>query len=188
MVPGRVAPAEICENVGRFNGFGVGDDRGARMRIEPLSVPRIGEVIDLMGTGAPYITPRTSSDYWLYATLFSSTCPLAVVDDAIVGAVIAFRSQDDPDDIYFQDVITHPGHRRQGTTRALIDTVADRGREWGCRRLYLTSEPDNRAAHAAWITLGFTSIPGDHTIDGVSVITDYKGPGKTRAVYEKLLS
>lgn len=157
------------------------------MKIEPLSVLRISEVIDLMGTGAPYVTPRTSSDYWLYATLFSGTCPLSVVDDAIAGAVIAFRSQDNPGDIYIQDVVTHPDHRRQGITRALIDTVADRGRAWGCRRLYLTSEPDNHTAHAAWTTLGFTNIPGDHTIDGISVITDYKGPGKTRAAYEKPL-
>lgn len=157
------------------------------MRIEPLSVPRIGEVIDLMGTGAPYVTPRTSSDYWLYATLFSGTCPLAVVDEAITGAVVAFRSQDNPGDIYIQDVITHPDHRRQGITRALIAAVAERGTGWGCRRLYLTSEPDNHTARAVWTTLGFTNIPGDHTIDGISVITDYKGPGKTRAVYEKLL-
>lgn len=154
------------------------------MRIEPLSVDRIGEVIDLMSTGAPYITVRTSSDYWLYATLFSGTCPLAVVDDRIAGAVIAFRSQDNPVDIYLQDVITHPGRRRQGITRTLIGAVADRGVAWGCRRLYLTSEPANRAAHSTWTTLGFNNIPGDHIIDDVSVITDCKGPGKSRAVYE----
>jgi len=158
------------------------------MRIEPLSVPRIAEVIDLMGTGAPYITPRTTSDYWLYATLFSATCPLAVVDGAIAGAMIAFRSQDDPADIYLQDVITHPDHRRRGITRALIATVAERGIGWGCRRLYLTSEPDNHPAHTAWTMLGFANVAGDHTIGEVSVITDFKGPGKTRAVYEKLLS
>jgi len=157
------------------------------VNIEPLSVSRIGEVIDLMGTGAPYITPRTWSDYWLYATLFSGTCPLAVVDGQIVGAVIAFRSQDEPGDIYIQDVITHPSRRRQGVTRALIGAVADHGIGRRCERLHLTSEPDNHAAHAAWSTLGFTNVPGDHRIDGISVISDCKGPGRTRAVYERVL-
>ena len=38
------------------------------MRITPLPVPRIGEGIDLMGTGAPYVTPHSTSDDWLYAT------------------------------------------------------------------------------------------------------------------------
>ncbi|MEU6562647.1 GNAT family N-acetyltransferase [Nocardia nova] len=157
------------------------------MNIEPLSMDRIEDVIDLMRTGAPDITPRTRSDYWLYAALFSSTCPLAILDGRVAGAAIAFRSQDRPDDIYVQDAITHPDYRRRGITRALIDAIADRGAEWGCRRLYLTSEPGNDAAHATWITLSFTNIAGDRSIGGVSVITDYKGPGKTRAVYQRLL-
>lgn len=137
------------------------------MIVEPLSMPRIGEVIDLMGTGAPFIVPRTWSDYWVCATLFSGTCPLAIIDGQMAGAVIGFRSQDHPEDIYLQDVITHPGHRRKGITRTLIDAVAERGTAWGCRRLYLTSEPDNTLAHATWTTLGFTNIPGDHTVAGV---------------------
>ncbi len=157
------------------------------MTIEWLSVPRIGEVIALVGTGVPYVAPRTRSDYWLYATLFSTTCPLAVVEGQVVGAVIAFRSQDHPEDIYLQDVVTHPSHRRRGITRALIDTIAERGRLWGCQRLYLTCAPDNHNAQKAWTTLGFRNLPGDRTIDAVSVITDVKGPGATRAVYERRL-
>ena len=154
------------------------------MIIEPLTVDRIGQVIDLMGTGAPYITPRTWSDYWLYSTLFSTTCPVAVAGNDVLGAIIAFRSQDHPDDIYLQDVITHPDHRRHGITRALLETVRAQAKTWGCRRLYLTSEPDNTTAHTTWTTLGFTNILGDALVGGISVITDYKGPGKSRAVYE----
>lgn len=157
------------------------------MNLEPLSVARIGGVIDLIDTGTPYVVPRTWSDYWVYATLFSTTCPLAVIDGQVAGAVIAFRSQNDPGEIYLQDVITHPDHRRRGITRALVGAVADRGIQWGCRRLYMTSEPDNTAAHAAWTALGFTNVRGDFVVGGVSVITDYKGPGKTRAVYERSL-
>ena len=39
----------------------------------------------LMTIGAPYISARTPSDYWLYARLFSSTCPVAVVDEQVVA-------------------------------------------------------------------------------------------------------
>jgi hypothetical protein len=42
----------------------------------------------------------------------------------------------------------------------------------------LTSEPDNHAARATWLSLGFTNVSGDHTVDGVSVISNDKGPGK----------
>jgi GNAT superfamily N-acetyltransferase len=154
------------------------------VHIRPLDQDLIPPVIQLLGLGAPYVRPRTHSDYWLYATLFSSTCPVALTGDTVTGAVIAFRSQDDPQDVYVQDVMTHPDHRKQGVAHRLLDTVRDRAVHWGCTRLYLTSEPDNTAAHATWTALGFTNTPGDHTINGISVITDFKGPGRTRAVYE----
>lgn len=174
---GEMRPAALSR-CGRWRGY------RADMDIEPLSIGRIGEVVELVGTGAPYLDPRTWSDYWAYASLFSTTCPVAVVDGQVVGSVTAFRSQDDPADIYIQEVVTHPRHRRHGITRALIDTVADRGRAWRCRRLYLTSTPGNETAHAAWVALGFTNVRGDHAVGPMSVVSDYKGPGRTRAVYE----
>lgn len=154
------------------------------MKITPLHQDMTSEVIDLLRQGAPYIWPRTPSDYWLYANLFSSTCPVALDGEKIAGVIIAFRSQDKPADVYLQDVMTHPDYRRQGIAAALIEAVRTQAETWGCERLYLTSEPDNTAAHHTWGTLGFTNIRGDKVIEGVNVITDYKGPGKTRAVYE----
>jgi GNAT superfamily N-acetyltransferase len=154
------------------------------MIIAPLAVPLISAVEHLIGLGAPYIWPRTSSDYWLYARLFSSTCPVAMEGHDVIGVAIAFRSQDNPDDVYVQDVVSHPDHRRRGVTRSLLDTVRQQATAWGCVRLYLTSEPENSAAHATWRSLGFDNITGDMTVNGVSVISNYKGPGKHRAVYE----
>ncbi|WP_328603261.1 GNAT family N-acetyltransferase [Amycolatopsis sp. NBC_00345] len=128
------------------------------MKISPLTQHDIPDVIELMSLGAPYIRPRTASDYWLYATLFSTTCPIA-----------------------------HPVRRRAGVTTALLNAVRERSQLLSARRLYLTSEPDNTAAHTTWTRRGFTNVPGDQTIEGVSVISDYKGPDKHRAVYELLI-
>lgn len=152
--------------------------------LRPAFIPQVQALVEL---GAPFIAARTPSDYWLYATLFSSTCPIALNDGEIAGAVIAFRSQDNPTEIYVQDVMTHPEHRQKGIARALLNAVRARAVEWDCERLYLTSEPDNTAAHATWTALGFTNVPGDHDINGISLITDFKGPGKTRAVYEHVI-
>ncbi|MFQ6395910.1 GNAT family N-acetyltransferase [Nocardia sp. KC 131] len=154
------------------------------MIIEALRVPLIPGVIALTELGAPYITPRGYSDYWLYAELFSSTCRVALDGGRVVGIALGFRSQDAPEDLYVQDVMTHPDHRRRGVTRGLVDELREQAWELGCRRLYLTSKPGNSAAHKTWERLGFTNIRGDSFIDGVSLITDYKGPGQTRAVYE----
>ena len=155
------------------------------MKIEPLTLDRIGEVIALMTLGAPFVRVRTESDYWLYAQLFSGTCPISLDDDgAVTGCIIAFRSQDEPDDVYIQDVMVHPDRRRQGIAAMLLASVRNVAETLGCRRLYLTSEPENTAAHAAWTSRGFVNVPGDDIHDGVWIIRDFKGPGRDRAVYE----
>ena len=114
-----------------------------------------------MAAGAPYIQVRSRSDYWMYSRMFSTTCPVAVVDGVVAGAVIAFRGQDDPAEIYVQDVAIHPDFRRSGIARALLSRVHEHGVAWECERIFLTSEPENRAAHEAWTALGFVNVPGD---------------------------
>jgi GNAT superfamily N-acetyltransferase len=156
--------------------------------IVPLAVDLIAQVKDLLRQGEPYIGVRTDSDYWLYASLFSSTCPVQLDDDgSVMGVVIGFRSQDDPDDVYVQDVMVHPHHRGRRVAADLLREVAQAAGQWGCRRLYLTSEPDNEAAARTWAKLGFVNVPGDLVQHGVQVISDFKGPGKHRAVYELTL-
>ncbi|MBF6150224.1 GNAT family N-acetyltransferase [Nocardia nova] len=138
-----------------------------------------------MELGEPFVRARGLSDYWLYAELFSSTSPVMInKNDTLIGAVIAFRSQDKPSEVYIQDVMIHPDHRQQGVASALLQSVHSQAETWRCKRIYLTSEPENQAAHATWMKLGYVNAPGDHEINGVSVITDYKGPGRGRAVYE----
>jgi GNAT superfamily N-acetyltransferase len=154
------------------------------MILTTLNVDLIPQVMGLMEHGSPYIRVRMESDYWLYASLFSSTCPVALIDGDVTGAIIAFRSQDNPSDVYVQDVMTHPDHRKKGIARALMTRLRDRANGWGCDRIYLTSEPDNIAARAAWESLGFENVAGDYVANGVSVTKDFKGPGKDRAVYQ----
>jgi GNAT superfamily N-acetyltransferase len=159
------------------------------MIITALTVERIAAVRELMTLGAPYIRARDLSDYWLYASLFSSTCPLALNENGQVrGAAIALRSQDEPDDVYVQDLMVHPDARRGGIARALLAVVAERAAGWGCRRLYLSSEPDNTTAHAVWLSMGFSNLSGDRQVNGIEVINAFKGPGKDRAVYERKLT
>jgi hypothetical protein len=62
--------------------------------IEALRQDLIPQVRQLMELGAPYIRVRTDSDYWLYAHLFSSTCPVALIDGRVAAVVTAFRSQE----------------------------------------------------------------------------------------------
>jgi GNAT superfamily N-acetyltransferase len=152
--------------------------------VVPLSQELTPQVEELMDLGAPFVRRRTHSDYWMYARLFSSTCPVAMLDGKVVGVVIAFRSQDAPSEVYVQDVATHPEHRGHGVARLLLSTLGEQVAHRGVTRMYLTSEPDNRPAHRTWLSLGFVNIPGDRVEGDVHVIADFKGPGRDRAVYE----
>jgi ribosomal protein S18 acetylase RimI-like enzyme len=158
------------------------------MRIIALNNDLTDDVLKLMDLGAPYVKARTPSDYWLYAKLFASTCPVAVVDNTVAGALIAMRSQDDPTEVYIQDVMTHPDYRRRGVAAALVSAVQRRAQRWGCRRIYLTSEPENFAAYRTWRSLGFANSVGDYAVKGVQVTKDFKGPGKDRAVFDMKLT
>lgn len=154
------------------------------MIITPLTVSLIPQIEELMRTAAPYVTVRSSSDYWMYATLFSTTCPVALIDDEVAGAVIAFRSQDQPADIYIQDVATAPAYRGRRIAGQLIASVHEFASKNGSSTIYLTSEPDNAIAHKTWTRLGFINTPGTQIKNGIHVTKDFKGPGKDRAVYE----
>jgi GNAT superfamily N-acetyltransferase len=155
------------------------------MNIVPLDISLVPGTMALLAMGDPFVRVRSESDYWLYSQLFSSSCPMMVEGGSVIGVVLAFRSQDTPDEIYVQDVMVHPQHRRRGIARALLDGLVVRAETWGCKRIYLTSEAENSAAHQAWTVMGFVNVPGDRKQGGVWIISDYKGPGKDRAVYER---
>jgi ribosomal protein S18 acetylase RimI-like enzyme len=107
-----------------------------------------------------------------------------LIEDNVAGAAIAFRSQDDPDDVYIQDVMTAPEFRRQGVARTLLTHIHDQAALWGATRIYLTSEPENKPAQAVWEKQGYVNRRGDFVVGGTWVVRDFKGPGKHRAVYE----
>lgn len=90
------------------------------MKIVPLNHGLTAQVRQLMKSGAPYVRARTESDYWLYAELFSSTCPVALIDNEVAGSVIAFRSQDSPEDVYVQDVMTNGRFRGRDIAKTLL--------------------------------------------------------------------
>ncbi|MGH3902465.1 MAG: hypothetical protein ACRDTA_30255 [Pseudonocardiaceae bacterium] len=66
----------------------------------------------------------------------------------------------------------------------MLTHIHDQAKAWDVRRIYLTSEPENKATQAAWEKQGYVNRHGDFLIDGVWIVRDFKGPGKHRAVYD----
>lgn len=153
--------------------------------VESISIDDVEALFELFSDAGPFVTPRTLSDYWLYARLFSNTC-LCVRDGSnLAGAVIAFRNQlPGTDDIYVQDVAVDPAHRRNGIAERLIGELIERSHGLSVRRIWLTSEHENSAAIRVWERLGFTNRPSDYLSDGLWLTRNLKGRGRDRAVFE----
>jgi ribosomal protein S18 acetylase RimI-like enzyme len=149
----------------------------------PLNQAPVSTLIEIAEQSAPYVRPRTESDYWLYGRLFSDTCKAVVDQGSVAGFIVAFRGQTNAAEIYIQDVAVASAFRRQGIGKILVQDVIRLARLWAVKRVWLTSEPENHAARHTWPTMGFENLPADRQVDGVWVTADLKGPGKDRAVY-----
>jgi ribosomal protein S18 acetylase RimI-like enzyme len=109
------------------------------------------------------------------------------VDETAVAFIVAFRGQDDPDELYIQDVAVGRGFRQQGYGRLLVEDVITTAKSWGIGRAWLTSEAENTAARDAWRRMGFVNLPADRQINGIWVTPGLKGPGRDRTVFEPWL-
>ena len=157
--------------------------------VEPITDADIDDLAKLFDSAGPYVTTRGLSDYWLYARLFSSTCLCIRSDGRPVAALIAFRDQSPGvDEIYIQDVAVDANHRRLGLGEALLEELHRRGRLWGTKRIWLTSEAQNADALRLWRKLGYVNIEADYQDGDVWLTRDLKGPGRDRVVYELGLS
>lgn len=149
----------------------------------PLNQAPVSKLIEIAEESAPFVRPRTESDYWLYGRLFSDTCKAVVDQGTVAGFIVAFRGQANHAEIYVQDVAVASAFRRQGVGKILVQDVIRLARLWAVKRVWLTSEPENHAARHTWTAMGFENLPADRQVDGVWVTTDLKGHGNDRAVY-----
>jgi ribosomal protein S18 acetylase RimI-like enzyme len=156
-------------------------------RLIPLKQVDASRLVALAVECEPFIRPRGESDYWLYGRLFSTTCKAIVEDETAVAFIVAFRGQDDTDELYIQDVAVGRDFRQRGHGRLLVEDVVATAKSWGVSRVWLTSEPENTVARDAWRRMGFVNPPADRRINGIWVTAGLKGPGHDRAVFERRL-
>jgi ribosomal protein S18 acetylase RimI-like enzyme len=145
------------------------------MRVASLTQLSIPEIADVMAEGRPWL-PETS-DYWFFRTFCGSTSFAAFRNGLAVGAVIACVNQENSSEIYVDQVAVRRSFRGRGVVEALMSAVERRARELGCSRLWLSTDPANPAMEV-WPRLGYREL---------GIERDFKGPGKDRAIFEKLL-
>lgn len=145
----------------------------------------IVSVINIINNSSEFVTARTMSDYWLYSSLFSNTCPVYMRDNNILGVIISFLDQNKNfTECYIQDVAVYKDHFGQGIGYALMKHLLSKLQSIGCHRAWLTSEIENERAMSLWNKFGMKNIESDYISNGFWVTKDLKGPGKDRIIFE----
>lgn len=154
------------------------------MRIVTFAEIEIPQIAEVMAYGRPWLPE--GSDYWFFRQFHGKTSFAASIDEMLVGAIIACVDTDHPPRLYIDQVAVHASFRGKGVVQGLFQAAEARGRELGCAIAWLSTDPRNPAVRV-WPRLGYENCPGDCTDGGLTIQTNFKGPGKNRALFQKAL-
>ncbi|UTH76220.1 GNAT family N-acetyltransferase [Chromobacterium sp. IIBBL 290-4] len=120
----------------------------------------------------------------MYFDHFSSTSFAAVEGDEVIGFLVGFRSQSQPEQAYIHLVGVSPQARGREVGRNLYRHFFEAVGKSGCREVRAITSPGNAASIAFHRRMGFALLPGDGVEEGVPVMYDYSGPGQHRVGFQ----
>ncbi|MFG2497378.1 GNAT family N-acetyltransferase [Streptomyces sp. NPDC048441] len=128
----------------------------------------------------------------LFLQFFSGTSLVVEATDrgtirAIQGFLVGFYSADNEDEAYIHFVGVDPALRGQGVARRLYTEFFRQAADAGRREVRAITSPTNTGSIAFHRAMGFVIEPGDRVVNGVSVHSDYDGPGQDRVSFHRKL-
>ncbi|SFT10062.1 Predicted acetyltransferase, GNAT superfamily [Paenibacillus sp. BC26] len=141
---------------------------------------------------------NVASDWWgssyssdlfskWYIHHFGDTCLAAEEDGEMVGFIMGFLSQSQPDEAYIRIVMVHPDWRGRGVGRALYKGFFEVAESLGRKIVRCVTAPTKKESIAFHTRLGFSIEQQEQELDGVPVYMNYDGRGGNRVVFKKLL-
>lgn len=122
----------------------------------------------------------------LFLQHFAGTSLVVEDDTGIRAFLVGFHSADVPDEAYIHFVGVDPQYRGTGVARDLYTTFFAQAARAGRRTFRAITGPANTGSIAFHRAMGFEIEPGDREVDGVSVHSDYDGPGQDRVCFRRL--
>lgn len=130
--------------------------------------------------------PTSFKFHPVYLYQFGNTAFVMEDNGKVVGFVVGFISQTDPQEAYIHLVATEPQYRTKGIARTLYKRFFTEVFTRGCCRVRAITIPTNRESIAFHKHMGFRILE-DHAIEveGVKAVKNYSGPGQHRVVFIK---
>ncbi|OIK02106.1 GNAT family N-acetyltransferase [Streptomyces monashensis] len=123
----------------------------------------------------------------LFLQFFSATSLVLEDGSDIRAFLVGFHSADNDTEAYIHFVGVDPELRGQGVARDLYASFFRRAAEAGRAEVRAITSPTNTGSIAFHRAMGFAVERGDREIGGLSVHTDYDGPGQDRVCFHRSL-
>jgi GNAT superfamily N-acetyltransferase len=125
--------------------------------------------------------------YHLLTRHFRGTCFVAEDRNKMIGYLLGFRSQSQPEEAYLHLVQVDPALRGHGVGRRMFSLFESSVKKMGCKKILAASRPQNKTAMTFYETVGFRPVQAGTMVevDGVMAIKDYNGPGKHVVLWSK---
>lgn len=161
----------------------IGEDEMNIRHLAEADYDRVISVIDEWWGG------RMMSDMLqrLFFIHFQETSFVIEEKHKIIGFLVGFPSQTDPNIGYIHFVGIHPKARKEGHARILYEAFFEKIKELGCDNVLCVTSPVNKGSIAFHKRMGFTFKPGTKVVNGISIYENYDGPGKDRIIFTKSL-
>jgi len=145
------------------------------------------EIADL-GEKCPPMSVERNSIYHIFTKFFKSTSLVAESESGeIIGFLLGFISQENPEEAYMHLLCIDPKIRKKGIGKALIDEFFKAVAFKGCKIVYLITKPINWKSISFYRNLGFKEEKSGNTINimGATAIRNYNGIGEHMVVFYK---
>jgi ribosomal protein S18 acetylase RimI-like enzyme len=137
----------------------------------------------------PMVTERNSI-YHIFTKFFTSTSLIIETENnKVLGFLLGFISQDNPEEAYIHLLCVIPQYRKKGLAKSMMDEFMTIINENGCRKVYLITSPGNKKAIKFYKKIGFKidNQGKEIVINGVKTIKNYNGPGEHKLILTKLM-
>lgn len=127
------------------------------------------------------------SIYHIMTEHFRNTCFIAEDRGEMIGYLLGFRSQSDPEEALVHLVHVAPRLRGNGIGRRMFNQFQASVKKLGCTRITTHSRPENNSCNRFYRAMGFETAAGENPVEvnGMPCVKDYNGPGKHRVVWVK---
>jgi GNAT superfamily N-acetyltransferase len=149
----------------------------------PADYTIIIAVLDEWWGGRPMIAMLPK----LFFIHFCDTSFVMELDGEIIGFLVGFLSQSNPQEAYIHFVGIHPNFRKQGVGSILYKQFFGAAQAFDCVRVKCVTSPLNKSSVAYHVRMGFEAEPSEMQNDGVPYHLDYDGPGEHRVLFVKHL-